>query len=121
MAQWHLTEILLERPIPQKNLEKLNKALQVLDYDTPEIKSSGISLDQEVAWRSPLFKLQETLNAIHWLTGIPCSGRRFSDHKYLEDPNDAFLDEETKSEEIPPKTTDIDLLNIRKIYGKPNI
>lgn len=119
MASWHQIEIIPENPFPKEKLDQLNAALQVLDYDFPPLGEQGITLAQEVSWRSPTVPLQQMLNASHCLTGIPCKGKKLSDHKYLGSIHDAVIEEEIQSEAILPTDacSDIDIERMQQIYA----
>lgn len=110
------TTITFSAEIPADDLDKLNRSLLVLDYDTPTFNSRGLS---EYPWRSPLLSLAQVLNWCHVLTGVGCYGRQRGP---WIDGADESMDElgfadDAVSEPVIPECNEFDMAAIRSICG----
>lgn len=86
MAEWCPTRIVLEPPIPESELTKLQEVLSVLDSDFPTLETRGF----EGFWRSPSIDIQEALDVLAWL-GYPCRGGMNSGYSSDQSMPDAIL------------------------------
>ena len=115
MATWVVANINFAEELPAETVDRLNRSLRVLDYDTPAFDSRGL---REHMWRSPLMPLADILDICHSLTGVSCSGSFRSE--WADDASvdfDDLLAESGESKPRLPECNSFDLAEIRVIWG----